>query len=207
MAAASRRTRRRSYHHGDLERALVDASIALMADKGVDGFTLREAARRVGVSHAAAYRHFADKDMVLEAIAAEAYRVLAARLREAVAADPHRAVEQRLQRIATSYVRFALESEPRFRVMTRPRRDELRSPALEAAIDDALGVLVSVAKEGVDAGALKKAPPLDHAMRVYVFVYGFASLYLLGRLRVRPGRLESYLRSQMAPLLASLRAR
>lgn len=207
MAAARRKKKRRSYHHGDLERALVEASITLLADEGAEAFTLRAVARRVGVSHAAAYRHFADKDMVLEAIAADAYRQLAGRLREELARVPEASVEERLWVVAMAYVRFALEQEPRFRVMTRPRRDELRSPALETAIDEALGVLVGVAKAGVDSGVLAKAPPLDHAMRVYVYAYGFASLYLLGRLRVRPGDLESYLRRQMAPVLASLRAK
>ena len=86
--------------------------------------------------------------------------------------------------------------------MTRPRR--MQSPALESAIDGAFGVLLSLAKDGVESGALTDAPPVDHALRVYVFAYGFASLYLLGRLRVRPAATESYLRSLIAPLVATL---
>jgi AcrR family transcriptional regulator len=207
MPAARRAPRRRTYHHGDLERALVDASVELIAAKGLDAFTLREAARRVGVSHAAAYRHFADKSMVLEAIAAAGYRELAVRLREAIRRVPEAEVERRLLSIGVAYAMFAIEQEPRFRVMTRRRGEELRTPALEAAVDEALGVLVRVAQDGVDSGVLIEAPAIDHAMRVYVFAYGFASLFLLGRLRVRPGRVESYLRTLIAPVLASLRAR
>jgi AcrR family transcriptional regulator len=203
MPAARRK--RRTYHHGDLERALVDASIALIAKKGADAFTLREVARQVGVSHAAVYRHFADKAAMLEAIAVEGYHQLAERLRAVIAHVPRAHVERRLLAIAVAYAMFALEQEPRFRVMTRPRREERRSPKLDAAIDAALGVLIGVAKEGVDAGLLRKAPPVDHAVRVYVFAYGYASLFLLGRLRVRPDKVESYLRSLMAPLVASLR--
>src|SRR6266540_5232917 len=64
-----RPARRKAYHHGDLRRALVDAAIELVRDRGPDGFTLREAARRVGVSQTAPYRHFATKDALLAAVA------------------------------------------------------------------------------------------------------------------------------------------
>lgn len=206
MAAEPRRRRRRTYHHGDLESALLAASVELIAAKGADAFTLREAARRVGVTHAAAYRHFADKDTLLEAIATHGYVELAERLQLAASRVPKADAAGRLTRIALAYVRFAVEHEARFRVMTRPRREELRSTALEAAIDRAFGVLLSAATEGVASGTLARGNPLDHAMRVYVIGYGFASLYLLGRLRVRPAGLESYLRNLIAPLIASLRA-
>ena len=197
--------KRRTYHHGDLERALLDASITLIAKKGADAFTLREVARQVGVSHAAVYRHFADKAAMLEAIAVEGYHQLAERLRHVIARVPRAQVEKRLLLIGASYVMFAVEQEPRFRVMTRPRLEELRSPELDAAIDAALGVLIGVAQEGVEAGLLRKAPPVEHAVRVYVFAYGYASLFLLGRLRVRPEKVESYLRNLLAPLVASMR--
>jgi AcrR family transcriptional regulator len=206
--AARRRApkKRRTYHHGDLRRALIEASIELIATEGADRFTLREAARRIGVSHAAAYRHFADKANVLEAIAAQGYRELAARLRVAISDVPRADVEKRFARIASTYVRFAVEQEPRFRVMTRPRREELRSPELDDAINEALAVLVGVAREGVESGVLTKAPPIDHAVRVYVLSYGYASLFLLGRLRVRPARVESYFQDLLSPVLASMRA-
>jgi AcrR family transcriptional regulator len=203
MPAARRK--RRTYHHGDLERALVDAAVTLIAKKGIDAFTLREVARQVGVSHAAVYRHFADKSAVLEAIALRGYHELAERLRAVIARVPRAQVERRLLAIGVAYAMFAVEQEPRFRVMTRPRREERRSPELDAAIDAALGVLIGVAEEGVKSGLLVKAPPVDHAIRVYLLAYGYASLFLLGRLRVRPAKVESYLRSLLAPLVASLR--
>jgi len=202
---AGARKRRTTYHHGDLEHALIEAAINLIARKGAAAFTLRELARRVGVSHAAVYRHFTDKSALLEAIATHGYQQLAARLRSSIAGVPSSRVELRLLRIGTAYAMFAIEQEPRFRVMTRPRAEDLGSQALEAAIDDAFGVLLEVAKEGVEAGLLKKAPPLDHAMRVYLLAYGYASLVLLRRVRVRPEELESYLERLLSPLLAALR--
>jgi AcrR family transcriptional regulator len=199
------RKRRRAYHHGDLRRALVDASAILVDEKGEGAFTLREAARRVGVSHAAAYRHFADKSAVLEAISAEGYRELGVRLREAIARIPASRADLRLLRIACAYVVFAIEREPRLRVMTRPRAEEKRSPELEAAIDDALGVLVGVATDGVRTGVLRDEPPIDHAMRVYLFAYGYASLFLRGRLRVRPDKVESYFKHLLSPIIAAVK--
>ncbi|MET0702035.1 MAG: TetR/AcrR family transcriptional regulator, partial [Mycobacterium sp.] len=64
---------RKSYHHGDLKRALTDAALSLVAEKGPKGFTLTEAARRAGVSAAAPYRHFADKADLLATVAEQGF--------------------------------------------------------------------------------------------------------------------------------------
>src|SRR5688572_18467296 len=74
----------RAYHHGDLRRALLDAGLALIEEQGAAAFTLREAARRAGVSQAAPYRHFVDKNALVGALAEEGFRALAARMRAEV---------------------------------------------------------------------------------------------------------------------------
>lgn len=206
MPAVVPRKKRRSYHHGDLRHSIMEASIALIAEEGAESFTLREVARRVGVTHAAAYRHFTDKRAVLEAIAAQGYTALAERLRASIVKVPAAQAERRLLRLAVAYVAFALEGEARFRTMTAPRRDEDATAELGAAMADALSVLVSVARAGVESGRLKRCPPIDHAMRVYLFAYGYASLVLIGRVRVRPARVESYFARLFAPLAKALRA-
>src|SRR5215467_12607566 len=71
------------YHHGDLRAALIRAGLAILAEEGVQALTLRAAARRAGVSHNAPYRHFADKEALLAAIAEEGFIDLAARVEEA----------------------------------------------------------------------------------------------------------------------------
>jgi AcrR family transcriptional regulator len=77
-----------SYHHGNLPQALVDAAVALIDEQGLDALTLRKVARRVGVTHAAPYRHFRDKQALLSAVAAHGYERLAAALLRCKPAAP-----------------------------------------------------------------------------------------------------------------------
>jgi AcrR family transcriptional regulator len=117
-----RRPRRSTYHHGDLPRALRDAATRLLAERGSDGLTLREAARLVGVNHAAAYRHFADKRALLAAVAEDGYAKLAREMHGADTRSPDPA--ERLRRIGTAYVSFARADPALFALMTGPRLNE-----------------------------------------------------------------------------------
>ena len=81
---ASAPRRREHYHHGDLRNALLSAALKLVAKRGVEGFSLREAARAVGVSAAAAYRHFEDKSALLAELALEGLVRLANRMEDAI---------------------------------------------------------------------------------------------------------------------------
>jgi AcrR family transcriptional regulator len=109
---------RASYHHGDLPRALVEASVRLIGRHGVDGFSLRSAAREAGVHPAAVYRHFADRADLLRAVAAVGFGELADRMDTAMAGagDP----AARLVAGGGAYVRFALDRPEFFRVMSGP---------------------------------------------------------------------------------------
>src|SRR5687767_1804874 len=100
-----RRPRRSTYHHGDLPRALRDAPTRLLAERGGEGLPLREAARLVGVNHAAAYRHFTDTRALLAAVAEDGYVALATRMRAADTATGD--VAERVRRVGTAYVEFA----------------------------------------------------------------------------------------------------
>jgi AcrR family transcriptional regulator len=105
-----------TYHHGDLRRALLDATLRLVQEHGPQGFTLRAAARAAGVSPGAPYHHFADKDALLTAVADEGFELFEAALREA-AQKPARTPRMRAQNVGVSYVLFALAHPTRFRVM------------------------------------------------------------------------------------------
>lgn len=105
----------KNYHHGDLRRALLDATLNLVKDHGPQGFTLRAAARAVGVTPAATYHHFADKDALLAAVAEEGFDMLRAVLEEAAAPDA--SPQERSRTVGVAYVRFAFDNPTRFRIM------------------------------------------------------------------------------------------
>ncbi len=148
------------YHHGDLRAALVDTAIVLISERGLRGFSLAEASRRVGVSVAAPYRHFADRDELLAAVAVRALDTFAAMLPGQDAPyDP----AQRLAAMARAYVRFAAEQRPLFDVMFSAGIDKSRYPELQRAwipIDELLG-LVTVICDGDEAAAAALAAALE----------------------------------------------
>jgi AcrR family transcriptional regulator len=110
MSPASADPRRRKpYHHGALHSALVEASTALAREGGPDRIVLREAARAAGVSHSAAYRHFADREALLAEVSRHARSELGAQMRRRVARA--KGPRQRLRAVGTAYIEFAL-SQP-----------------------------------------------------------------------------------------------
>ena len=102
--------KRGGYHHGDLRAAVLQAAGEILETEGLSGLSLREAARRAGVSHNAPYRHFADRESLLAALAAEGFGLLAAAQREAAA-------KIGLRGMGEAYVRFALAHPERFQLM------------------------------------------------------------------------------------------
>lgn len=155
-------TSAKPYHHGDLRAALLDAADALLEAGEV---SLREAARRAGVSPAAAYRHFADKEALLAALAARHFGEFAAALAGADFAGK-----------GVAYVRFALERPGRFRLMFGPLLKRAAAhPELRAASDAAFERLTAAAG-GRDA-----------AIRAWAMVHGLAHLLLDGAI---PGAVD-----------------
>lgn len=114
------RSRLKAYHHGDLRRALIAAGLDLAVERRLDEFSLREVARRAGVSTAAPYWHFADRDELLAAIAAECAARWLRAMRDAVQKLRPDETLQRLQATGIAHVRFAVENPAHFRVMETP---------------------------------------------------------------------------------------
>src|SRR5947208_5362918 len=106
---------RKPYHHGNLREVLLESAIRLIAEVGPAGFTLREVARRAGVSHNAPYRHFRDRDDLMSAVAAQGFRELTQAMMEA-ASERSDALD-RLKRAGLGYVTFALRRPEHFTVM------------------------------------------------------------------------------------------
>jgi AcrR family transcriptional regulator len=127
--------RKEAYHHGDLRRALLDATLLLVQEKGPHGFTLRAAARAAGVTPGAAYHHFADKDALLAGVAEEGFELFAKAL-DAAARSPTSSASERSRNVAVAYVLFAVENPTLFRVMvgigvgTRLHKGPLRARAI-----------------------------------------------------------------------------
>ena len=101
---------RKSYHHGDLEAALIRSAGKILEKEGLDALSLREVARQAGVSHNAPYRHFAEREALLAALAAKGFEMLAQAQQAAAAKGGLRAMGE-------AYVLFALEHPQRFRLM------------------------------------------------------------------------------------------
>src|ERR1700722_6384322 len=148
------------YHHGDLRAALVDAAIVLISERGRRGFSLAEASRRVGVSAAAPYRHFADRDDLLAAVAVRALHTFADMVAEEGSRD---SPEQQLAAMASAYVRFAAEQRPLFDALFNAGLDKSKYPELTRAWApiDALLDLVDEICPGDEATAAALAAALE----------------------------------------------
>lgn len=171
-----------AYHHGDLRQALLAAAVELIADNGVHKLSLRECARRIGVSHAAPYRHFADKEALLAAIAADGFRRLSEVGEQAM--DGAGAPLDRLRAYGEAYVRFALDEPVHYRVMFTGMI-EGQHEELQREGDRAFGLLAGVAAElGGDA-------PLVDAVTAWSLVHGLAMLMLDRRLGDPPSGPET----------------
>jgi AcrR family transcriptional regulator len=130
-------------HHGDLRNALERAALELVAEKGPHGFSLNEASRRAGVSVAAPYKHFADREALLAALAATGYR----KQRELFAAAIETADDpaDQLAAFAVAYVRFAAQEPALFDVTFYAGLDKARHPELAEAGDAVLATIMPVA--------------------------------------------------------------
>jgi AcrR family transcriptional regulator len=147
---SARRKIKKTYHHGDLRASLIAAATELIAEHGVAGLSLRECARRAGVSHAAPYRHFADKNALLLAIARDGFMALEAVGKQAmVGIDDPRA---RLDAYAVAYVRFAIEHPVVFRLMfTSELEHDGAEPVDGGAFDLLVATAATVVGPAVDA--------------------------------------------------------
>lgn len=170
------------YHHGDLPSALIASALALVEDVGVQGLTLRAVARHAGVSHAAPYNHYADRQALLGAVAEQGFADLTERMDSAWASNRRRPFGDRLTATAAAYVTFATERPAHFRIMFAP-------PVLTAAADRAFGVLHAAIVQGQDAGAFARdADARELAVAAWSACHGLAFLAIDGRLASASGR-------------------
>lgn len=164
----------------DLRRTLLDASLELIASEGLEGFSMREVARRAGVSHQAPYHHFPDREAILAAIVTEGFEALRGAMRAALEQAGAKPVD-RLKSIGRAYVGFALAHPAHFKLMFRselvhPDRNLNAKTGAESAFD----VLVRVADEATLAR--DGAPSRAFVFAAWAQAHGLATLLLEGKL-------------------------
>jgi AcrR family transcriptional regulator len=156
--------------------------VALVAERGPQGFSLREVARRARVSEAAPYWHFSSRQALLAAVAEQGFIGLAtamAEVRERVT-DPRR----QLQELGIAYVRFALTHPSHLRIMFGSEiGDKGAHPSLDAAGDRAFGLLVAAISEAQRAGYVRRGDSKDLAVAAWALVHGLSALMIDGQLR------------------------
>lgn len=162
-----------SYHHGDLPATLLRTAMAMLDHDGEVELSLRAVAREAGVSNAAPYRHFPDRNSLLSAVAAVGYREL---MTDLVAQHPEPASADDLADLAVSYVRFALSRPGLFRVMFAEGCDRT-SPDRVAAVEAIHAYLGAAVGRAADT-----ADPAATATGMWALVHGLAFLYLDGKL-------------------------
>jgi AcrR family transcriptional regulator len=168
------------YHHGHLREALLKAAIQLIAEVGPAGFTLREVARRAGVSHNAPYRHFPDREDLLAAVAAQGFRELNEAMLEAV--THHRGSVGRLKGAGLAYVEFALRRPEHFTVMFDAAVSKHRTPDSTEAAEQAFGTLLTLVKSCQDDNRLPSVDVRQLALLAWSMVHGIAKLATAKRL-------------------------
>jgi AcrR family transcriptional regulator len=159
---------RSTYHHGDLKAALLAAARDLLDEGGVPAVSLREAARRVGVTPAASYRHFADKDALLVALAVQGFDEFAEAMKAAFAD-----AEEPMADMGVAYVQFAVERPGLFRLMFGPAvADRSRSPELL----DAVARSTQLFDRGMKTRKDVKVDDPVAALRSWATMHGLATL-------------------------------
>jgi AcrR family transcriptional regulator len=193
-----------SYHHGDLKNALIAAGADVLAREGVAALSLRRVAQKAGVSHAAPYAHFADKQALIAAISSEGFRRLYDALGECArkyAREPVRLLVES----AWVYVQFALESPDQFKVtMSGVLEREKDYPEFVALSHQTFERLVAITAACQQGGVLRDGPPELMAVSTWGAVHGMVSLLLEQQLpstvreRYSPAEILLFILSQQA---------
>jgi AcrR family transcriptional regulator len=169
-----------------IARDLLSAAATLIAERGPQGFSLREVARRAGVSEAAPYWHFSSREALLAAVAEQGFVELAAAMAEVRArvTDPRR----QLQELGIAYVRFALARPSHLRIMFGPEiGDKAAHPALHTASERAFGLLVATIADAQHAGCVRAGDPRELAVAAWALVHGLSALLIDRQLREYAG--------------------
>ena len=174
---------KKTYHHGNLQPALLDVGERLLRDRGVTGISLREVAKEAGVSHAAPYRHFTDKQSLLAQLAERGFARLRDAMYEAIDAYPDDPRRQ-LVEAAAAYIELAVANPPMNHLMFGGVLCREAAPdSLSATAEQAFQGLLDIIDNGLRAGLYVERPALELAATAWSMVHGLAMLASTGHLQ------------------------
>lgn len=174
-------TKARPYHHGDLRRALIDTALEMLSEDQNWSFTLREVARRTGVSHAAPYRHFRDREVLLWELARLGFVRLGEEMVKAMARTGL-SVRERFMAGAGACIEFALGNPGLYRLMFSSDADKTADPALHDAAMETFSIVLDLLEEGQKNQTFRRASVQAQAAASWAQVHGLAMLAISGQL-------------------------
>lgn len=172
--------KRKAYHHGDLRRALVEAALDVLEKEGIEALSLRNVARKIGVSQAAPYAHFKNKHALLEAIASTGFDLLAEDMKkfEQKAHD----LRGTLTAYGTAYVCFAVDHPALFKLMFGPELTQRESDEFLFKSAKSYEMILDISRDLLGAKSNTEKKVSLHAMYAWSFVHGLANLLVDGKL-------------------------
>jgi AcrR family transcriptional regulator len=181
------------YHHGDLKTSLKQAALRLVQERGPRGFSLNEASRLAGVSVAAPYRHFDDKDALLAELARDGYELLEREIYKSV--EKGGSLRDQIVESGMAYLRFARNHADYFSVMFQSGLDRSKYPEIERSVKAGLGVILDLSKQYERTPALAEV----RAVSAWALVHGLAALDHDGALSAAAGKTRTL--EQFRPIL------
>jgi AcrR family transcriptional regulator len=179
--ASRRPAAARPYHHGDLRRVLIDAAMELVGEGGADAVSVRETARRAGVSPGAPFRHFASRDALMAEVAEEAQRRFRAEIDAALAKTPAADPLARFRALGLAYIRWAIRNPTHFEIISSRRHfDHDNSPAVSRDNAEVISLTERILAEAHAKGQLGSSNVKDVLIAGRSLVYGFARMSIDG---------------------------
>ncbi|MEV0295508.1 TetR/AcrR family transcriptional regulator [Nocardia sp. NPDC050710] len=195
-------TRARSYHHGDLRAELLQRAEATLRESGVDGLSLRQLARDIGVSHAAPTRHFRDKQALLDAIAVAGFERLGDSFENLTSTG---SFTEPMRAMARTYLRFATDNAELLALMFARRYSPVAGDAMSRAVDRAFATPIALIAAAQDRGEIIPGDPRRIALTAVAALQGLATF--LGSGLVVAEDADAWLDETVAHLMLGLRPR
>ena len=204
MTNGAETERQRSYHHGDLRRALLAAAEQELAENGIEGFSLRSCAKRANVSHAAPTHHFGGVGGLLSALAAEGFERFLATTEARLKAAGDKSAEERLVALGLGYIEFARNNPALFRLMFSSARPDLNYEPLRQAANAAFEQLVSGVESTENAAPYSTHEGKLQVAAMWAVVHGLSHLILSRQMTFLNDLGETELEANLASIIASV---